>query len=133
MAESKKIVSNYTANLAATSPLALKTAPLSFKVPDECAGMRLDQVLAKLLPEYSRSRLQDWITQQQVQLDGAATTSKQKVWGGEVIVVVLQSNLAEQPYQAEDIELNIVFEDDSILIINKMAGLVVHPGSGNWY
>ncbi|MDP1680105.1 MAG: RluA family pseudouridine synthase, partial [Candidatus Nitrotoga sp.] len=94
--------------------------------------MRLDQVLAKLLPEYSRSRLQDWITQQQVKLDGAATTSKQKVWGGEAIEVMLQSNPAEQPYQAEDIELNILFEDDSILIINKLAGLVVHPGSGNW-
>ena len=132
MAESKKIVSNYTANLDAPSPLTLKTEPLSFKVPDECAGMRLDQVLAKLLPEYSRSRLQDWITQQQVKLDGAAATSKQKVWGGEAIEVTLQSNPAEQPYQAEDIELNILFEDDSILIINKLAGLVVHPGSGNW-
>ncbi|RFC35955.1 MAG: ribosomal large subunit pseudouridine synthase D [Candidatus Nitrotoga sp. SPKER] len=95
--------------------------------------MRLDQVLARLLPEYSRSRLQDWITQQQVKLDGAATTSKQKVWGGEEIEVILQSNPAEQPYQAEDIELNILFEDDSILIINKLAGLVVHPGSGNWH
>jgi 23S rRNA pseudouridine1911/1915/1917 synthase len=132
MAESKKMLSNYTANLSAPNPLTLKTAPLSFKVPDECAGMRLDQVLAKLLPEYSRSRLQDWITQQQVKLDGAATTSKQKVWGGEEIEVILQSNPAEQPYQAEDIKLNILFEDESILIINKLAGLVVHPGSGNW-
>lgn len=132
MAESKKILSNYTANLSIPSPLTLETAPLWFKVPDEWAGMRLDQVLAKLLPEYSRSRLQDWIMQQQVKLDGAATTSKQKVWGGEAIKVMLQSNPAEQPYQAEDIELNICFEDDSILIINKRAGLVVHPGSGNW-
>lgn len=126
------MLSNYTANLSAPDPLTLKTAPLSFKVPDECAGMRLDQVLAKLLPEYSRNRLQDWITQQQVKLDGAAATSKQKVWGGEKIEVILQSNPAEQPYQAEDIELNILFEDESILIINKLAGLVVHPGSGNW-
>ncbi|CAH1905988.1 23S rRNA pseudouridine(1911/1915/1917) synthase [Candidatus Nitrotoga sp. HW29] len=132
MVESKKMLSDYTANLSAPNPLTLKTAPLSFKIPDEYAGMRLDQVLAKLLPEYSRSRLQDWITQQQVKLDGAAPTSKQKVWGGEKIEVILQSNPAEQPYQAEDIELNILFEDDSILIINKLAGLVVHPGSGNW-
>mgnify|MGYP003385395387 CR=1 FL=1 len=110
----------------------MKAAPLSFKVPDDCAGMRLDQVLAKLLPEYSRSRLQGWITQQQIKLDGEATTSKQRVWGGEAIKVMLQSNPAEQPYQAEDIELNICFEDNSILIINKRAGLVVHPGSGNW-
>ena len=119
MAESKKMLSNYTANLSAPDPLTLKTAPLSFKVPDECAGMRLDQVLAKLLPEYSRSRLQDWITQQLVKLDDATATSKQKVWGGEKIEVILQSNPAEQPYQAEDIELNILFEDDSILFVWK--------------
>ncbi|MEO6421329.1 MAG: 23S rRNA pseudouridine(1911/1915/1917) synthase RluD [Candidatus Nitrotoga sp.] len=126
------MLSNYTANISSSRLLTLNTESLSFKVPDECAGMRLDQVLAKLLPEYSRSRLQDWIMQQQVQLDGTATTSKQKVWGGESINVILQSNPAEQPYQAEDIELNILFEDDHILIINKLAGLVVHPGSGNW-
>lgn len=132
MAESQKKVSNYTANLAALTPLTLNAEPISFKVPDEYAGMRLDQVLAKLLPEYSRGRLQDWITRQQVKLDGAATSSKQKVWGGEAIEVILQSNPAEQPYQAEDIKLDILFEDDSILIINKRAGLVVHPGSGNW-
>ena len=94
--------------------------------------MRLDQVLAKLLPEYSRSRLQDWITHEQVKIDGAPSTIKQKIWGGELIEVMPQSNPSEQPYLAEDIALNIVFEDDSIIIINKPAGLVVHPGSGNW-
>lgn len=94
--------------------------------------MRLDQVLAKLLPEYSRSRLQDWVAQGQVTVDGAAATIKQKVWGGEAVVVMPQSHPAEQAHQAEDIALNIVHEDDSILIINKPAGLVVHPGSGNW-
>ena len=105
---------------------------LSFKTPGEYAGMRLDQVLAKLLPEYSRSRLQDWITAEQVKVDGAAATIKQKVWGGEMIEVVPQSSPSEQPHLAEDIALEVVFEDDSILIINKPAGLVVHPGSGNW-
>ena len=94
--------------------------------------MRLDQVLAKLLPEYSRSRLQDWVAQGQVKVDGASATIKQKMWGGEAIAVVPQSHPAEQPHRAEDIALNIVYEDDSILIINKPAGLVVHPGSGNW-
>ena len=94
--------------------------------------MRLDQVLAKLLPEYSRSRLQDWIAHEQVKVNGAAATIKQKIWGGEMIEVVPQSNPSEQPHQAEDIALDVVFEDDSILIINKPAGLVVHPGSGNW-
>ncbi len=98
----------------------------------DCAGMRLDQVLARLLPEYSRSRLQEWIVQEQVRVDGAAATIKQKMWGGEAVEVVPQSHPAEQPHLAEDIALDIVYEDDSILIINKPAGLVVHPGSGNW-
>lgn len=105
---------------------------LSFTVPLEYGGMRLDQALAKLLPEYSRSRLQEWVVQGLVTLNGAAATSKQKVWGGEKLSVIPQSNLADQPYQAEDIALEIVYEDESIIIINKPVGLVVHPGSGNW-
>lgn len=105
---------------------------LTFKAPGEYAGMRLDQVLAKLLPEYSRGRLQEWIAQEQVKVDGAAASVKQKVWGGEAIEVMPQSNPSEQPHLAEDIALDVVFEDDSILVINKPAGLVVHPGSGNW-
>jgi 23S rRNA pseudouridine1911/1915/1917 synthase len=84
------------------------------------------------LPEYSRSRLQEWVVQGQVTLNGAPATIKQKVWGGEAIVLVPQSDPADQPYLAEDIPLDIVYEDDSILIINKPVGLVVHPGSGNW-
>ncbi len=125
MTKPEILLTDYTANIEASSPL-------SFKVANEYAGMRLDQVLAKLLPEYSRSRLQDWVAQEQVLVDGAAATIKQKMWGGEKITVVPQSHPTEQPHQAEDIALNRVFEDDSILIINKPAGLVVHPGSGNW-
>lgn len=107
-------------------------APLNFSVPMEYGGMRFDQALAKLLPEYSRSRLQEWVARGQITLDGAAATSKQKVWGGEKLIVNPQSNPAENPYQAEDIALDIVYEDDSIIVINKPVGLVVHPGSGNW-
>jgi 23S rRNA pseudouridine1911/1915/1917 synthase len=105
---------------------------LSFKVPLECGGLRLDQALAKLMPEYSRSRLQEWVLQGQITLNGAAATSKQKVWGGENLNVIPQSNPADQPYLAEDITLDIVYEDSSIIVINKPVGLVVHPGSGNW-
>ncbi len=94
--------------------------------------MRLDQVLARLLPEYSRSRLQGWIEEGLVTLGGTAPTIKQKVWGGEKIAVVPQAHPSEQPYQAEDIALDIVYEDDSLIVINKPVGLVVHPGSGNW-
>jgi len=105
---------------------------LQFVVTDDLAGLRLDQALAKLLPEYSRSRLQEWIAQQQVKVNGAFATPKQKVWGGEKLEVLPQSHPSEQPYQAEDIALDIVYEDDALLVINKPAGLVVHPGSGNW-
>ncbi|MEO6976575.1 MAG: 23S rRNA pseudouridine(1911/1915/1917) synthase RluD [Gallionella sp.] len=101
-------------------------------VPDDCAGLRLDQALVKIFPEYSRSRLQEWITVQQVRVDGEFATSKQKVWGGETLEVLPQVHPADQPYLAEDISLDIVYEDDALLVINKPVGLVVHPGSGNW-
>ena len=123
MTESEKNLHNYSAAVSNSQ---------AFIVPDDCAGMRFDQVLAKLLPEYSRSRLQEWIAAGQASLDGAAAAAKQKVWGGETIVVQPQSHPAEQPYQAEDIALDIVYEDDTLLVVDKHAGLVVHPGSGNW-
>jgi len=94
--------------------------------------MRLDQALAKLLPEYSRSRLQEWISGQRVKVDGKFASTRQKVWGSEKIEVLPQKIPAEQPYLAEDIALDIVYEDDALLVINKPVGLVVHPGSGNW-
>ena len=125
MTESENILRDYTANPEVLSPL-------NFKIPLEYGGLRLDQALARLLPEYSRSRLQEWVTQGKVTLNGDAATIKQKVWGGEMIALVPQSDPADQPYLAEDIALNIVFEDDTILIINKPVGLVVHPGNGNW-
>ena len=105
---------------------------LQLAVPDDCAGLRLDQALAKLLPEYSRSRLQEWITGQQVKVDGAFATTRQKVWGGEKLEVLPQAHPSEQSHQAEDIALDIIYEDDALLVINKPVGLVVHPGSGNW-
>jgi 23S rRNA pseudouridine1911/1915/1917 synthase len=104
-----------------------------FTVPADCAGMRLDQALARLLPEYSRSRLQHWIEQGQVTLGGATPSARQKVWGGERLEISPQMHPSEQPHQAEEIALDVVHEDDSILVINKPAGLVVHPGSGNWH
>src|SRR5512138_807105 len=105
---------------------------LEFQVPMEHGGLRLDQVLVKLLPEYSRSRLQDWIEQGLVTVNGKPASVKQKVWGGERVCVLPQVHPSEQPYQAEDIPLDIVYEDDDIIVINKHVGLVVHPGSGNW-
>lgn len=125
MTEPEKNLRDYNANTPADDVI-------HFVVPSDCAGLRLDQALAKLLPEYSRSRLQEWVAQQQVLLEGAPALSKAKVWGGEKLEVLPQMHPAEQPYLAEDIPLDIVYEDDTLLVINKPVGLVVHPGSGNW-
>lgn len=109
------------------------TAAVSeFTVPIADGGLRLDQVLAKLLPEYSRSRLQEWVAQGQVTVNGATAISKQKIWGGELLQVTPQSHPAEQAYLSQAIDLNVIYEDESILIIHKPVGLVVHPGNGNW-
>ena len=96
------------------------------------AGIRLDQALQQLLPDYSRSRLQTWIKQGKVRVDGQHAAPKQAVWGGEQVVVEPEPSPDEVAFVAEEIPLDIVYEDDALLVINKPAGLVVHPGSGNW-
>lgn len=101
-------------------------------VPNALAGERLDAALATLMPEYSRSRLSTWIKEGLVTLDGKPAIPKLKVWGGEKIVVTEQANPEETAFHAEEIPLDVIYQDESILIINKPAGLVVHPGSGNW-
>lgn len=105
-------------------------------IPPEHAGRRLDQSLAELLPEYSRSRIQAWIDAGLVRValgdTPASASRKLKVWGGETVSVEAEAHPAELPHQAEAIDLDIVFEDDAILVIDKPAGLVTHPGAGNW-
>ena len=95
-------------------------------------GLRLDVALQSMLPEHSRSRLQAWIKTGLVTLDSKETTAKTKVWGGEQVHIQPQANPQAQAFLPEKIPLNIVFEDDTILVINKPAGLVVHPAAGNW-
>ena len=94
--------------------------------------MRLDLALARLMPEYSRNRLQEWMRGGYVTLDGAFASAKTKVWGGEIVVVTPPSITSTAEHAAEAIPLTVVFEDAEILVIDKPAGLVVHPGSGNW-
>lgn len=102
------------------------------EIPIEHAGLRLDQALQRLLPEYSRSRLQEWIRDGDIMLEGGVATPKQTVWGGEKVRVVPVAHPAETAFHAEDIALDIVYEDDALLVINKAAGMVTHPASGNW-
>jgi 23S rRNA pseudouridine1911/1915/1917 synthase len=125
MTKLNKIFQDYNANSSTAETIRL-TVPIDF------AGLRLDQAMVKFFPDYSRSRLQSWIVQGEVKLDGDIATTKVKVWGGEVLDVSPQSHPSEQPYCAEEIPLDVVYEDDAILVLNKPVGLVVHPGSGNW-
>jgi 23S rRNA pseudouridine1911/1915/1917 synthase len=109
-----------------------KIEPILLVIPQELAGLRFDQALQRLLPDYSRSRLQNWIRDGMVRLDGQLAGSKQKVWGGERAEVTLQADQQENAFKAEEIALTLVYEDEHLLVIDKPAGLVVHPAAGNW-
>jgi 23S rRNA pseudouridine1911/1915/1917 synthase len=98
-------------------------------IPAEFTRARLDQAVASLLPQYSRGRLQQWIRSGDLTLNGQIAKPKDRVMGGEVIVVSVEEESGTD--QAEDIPLNIAFEDEEILVVNKPSGLVVHPGAGN--
>ncbi len=104
---------------------------LTARVPQELAGMRLDQCMAEMFPDYSRSKLQIWIKAGRVRVDGVALKGREKLDGGEEIELDAEAE-AVLDYSAEDIPLDIVYEDEALLIINKPAGLVVHPAVGNW-
>jgi len=105
--------------------------PLRILVPPAYAGLRLDQALSRLLPQYSRTRLALWVRAKKINLDGAAAIPRRRVWGGEVIDILEIPDAHALPDQPEDIKLNIVYEDAALLVVNKPPGLVVHPGSGN--
>ena len=104
---------------------------LELEIPRNCAGLRLDQALAKLLPTHSRNRIQMWILAKQITVDNLNANPKRTVWGGENIKIRAIAYHNETTNIAEPLELNIVYEDQAILIINKPAGMVVHPGNGN--
>ena len=105
---------------------------LELEIPQNCAGLRLDQALAQLLPTHSRNRIQMWILAKRITVDNLNVNSKRTVWGGENIKIRTIAYHNETTNIAEPLELNIVYEDQAILIINKPAGMVVHPGNGNW-
>jgi 23S rRNA pseudouridine1911/1915/1917 synthase len=102
----------------------------TFIIPDRFVNERLDQSLAKLMPDYSRTQIQDWIAAGAVLVNGQPAKSKTKLKGGEVvsIEVTLKQEIHWQP---QVIPLNILYEDADLLVVNKPVGLVVHPGAGN--
>ncbi|MCR6663522.1 MAG: 23S rRNA pseudouridine(1911/1915/1917) synthase RluD [Luteimonas sp.] len=105
-------------------------APRQAVVPPEAAGRRFDAVLAELFPEFSRSRLSAWIKSGDVLLDGREVRPRDPVHGGEVVSLnaVLDERTDAEP---QDIPLAILHEDADVFVIDKPAGLVVHPGAGN--
>jgi 23S rRNA pseudouridine1911/1915/1917 synthase len=107
-----------------------ETIKMAAGVPDELDGERLDQAAAALFPQYSRSRLQTWIKNGELRVGGEQRRPRDKVRAGDDLVVVAEL-VQEVGWQAQPIDLEIVYEDDSILVLNKPAGLVVHPAAGH--
>lgn len=99
-------------------------------VPPELSGQRLDQALARMFPEYSRSRLKSWLLEGFITVDARAMRPRDAVSGGETVLLQPQREVALES-EPEALDLDIVFEDEACLVVNKPAGLVVHPGAGN--
>lgn len=120
---------HYSAKPGSFAPAA---RAVELVIPPACAGMRLDAALARLLPDWSRSRLQAGILEQRIRLEEGAALPRKTVWGGErVRIAPAASDGAEGPHAAEAIALAVIHEDDAILVIDKAPGRVVHPGNGN--
>ncbi len=110
--------------------MATSTVEVTLKIPLASAGQRLDQALATLLPDYSRSRLKGWIESGEIRVDGAPRRPRDRVLGGEA--VVLRARVAAETAAApQAMPLEVRYEDGDLLVIDKPAGLVVHPGAGN--
>ncbi|HEX5693493.1 MAG TPA: 23S rRNA pseudouridine(1911/1915/1917) synthase RluD [Arenimonas sp.] len=103
---------------------------LEASIPLAAAGRRFDQVLAELFPDFSRSRLTEWIKSGDALLGGRLVKPKEAVRGGEAVTLSVKMEI-ETDALAEDIPLEILYQDEDVLVVNKPAGLVVHPGAGN--
>ncbi|NRB40996.1 MAG: 23S rRNA pseudouridine(1911/1915/1917) synthase RluD [Pseudomonadales bacterium] len=104
---------------------------LSAETLENQEGERLDVAVSKLFSQYSRSRLQQWIKSGHITLDGKAAKTREKVFEGQLVVLDVVLEAEPEAEVAEDIDLDIIYEDDQLLVINKPVGLVVHPGAGN--
>ena len=102
-----------------------------FSIDESAAGKRLDKALAEALPDYSRSRLKQWLEEGALTVDGISPAPKTAVAGGERVRLVVPETPHDESVAPERIQLNIIHEDASILVLDKPAGLVMHPGAGN--
>ncbi|TWI69430.1 23S rRNA pseudouridine1911/1915/1917 synthase [Pseudoduganella lurida] len=107
-------------------------APITLQLTPEACGERLDKVVAKLVPQFSRGRLQSWIEEGFVTVDGKPAKVRATVYGDETVVVLPQAAPEDVAFAPEAIDIDVVYEDEYLIVVNKPAGLVVHPGAGNW-
>jgi 23S rRNA pseudouridine1911/1915/1917 synthase len=119
-------------SVPAALPVPAESTTHALTLPAALAGQRFDAALAHALPQFSRSRLRRWIESGRVLVDGAPALPTRKVRGGESVLVTAAPDPRETSHAAQPIGLAIVHEDDALIVIDKPAGLVVHPGSGNW-
>ena len=104
---------------------------LTASVPAECAGERLDKVAARLFGDYSRAVLSRWIAEGALTVNGAEARPRKRLLGGEKLAIDAALSAREDWASAQPVSFHIVFEDDDLIVVNKPAGLVVHPGAGN--
>jgi 23S rRNA pseudouridine1911/1915/1917 synthase len=104
---------------------------LTVRIPEHLDGLRLDQALAELVPDYSRSRLQQWIRDGQVMLDNRASRVRERVRSGDMVRIDAEIAAGDRSFAAQPIDLDLIYEDDHLLVVNKPPGLVVHPAAGN--
>ena len=111
-----------------------KIAPMNqfnIIIPDRLIGQRIDSAMAQMLPDYSRSKITTWVRSGGALINGKTFKPKEKILGGEIVTLNIKAEKTND-WKAEDIPLDIVFEDDDIIVVNKPVGLVTHPGAGNW-
>lgn len=102
---------------------------IKLSIPNELAGKRLDQALSQLLADYSRARIQEWIHEGSVLIDGKEWKPKDKVKGDEQVIIDVALE-PEGEWLPQDIPVDVIYEDEDIIVVNKPVGLVVHPGAG---
>ena len=104
---------------------------LNIVIPDRLIGQRIDSALAVMLPDYSRSKITSWVRAGKALVNDKTFKAKEKVLGGEVVALTIKKEKTNA-WLGEDIAIDVVYEDEDIIVVNKPVGLVTHPGAGNW-
>ncbi|MBT4747167.1 MAG: 23S rRNA pseudouridine(1911/1915/1917) synthase RluD [Candidatus Thioglobus sp.] len=104
---------------------------LNIVIPNRLIGQRIDSALATMLPDYSRSKITSWVRSGKALVNDKTFKAKEKVLGGEIVALTIEKEKTNA-WLGEDIAIDVVYEDEDIIVVNKPVGLVTHPGAGNW-